>query len=385
MTTTKVAKAADRGVVRVYWTRRIGSRKGTSLVVDLATARQNQTGCVNGCLSTLAFLRTRVFSAVGSGFRVALATVLFAAVVSPAAAAEWFATTVKGTVLSLVGKAWHEVEPGPLPTSYNAIRTLQSGRLELQNGAAAISVGRNTAFELFANPEGGSTLIRQYSGQVTLRVLSSTVTELRLEALDTAIVVSAGWVSVGLANERAEIAVSERGVAAVIDLRSGHSLMLVNGQSASRRGDGDVELVGSTGSGGSGPGSTGGPANGNAGNAGGAGASQVASGSGENGHGGGNSANGNASGNGPHGNNSGNGPSGNGPHGNNGSPPNDNNSNGASGDGAKGQGNAGAGNNGASGSAKANENTNGKAGGDNSNADGAGGASGAEDKGEKGG
>lgn len=271
---------------------------------------------------------------------------------SPANAVEWSVTTVRGTVLTLAGDAWFEVERGPLATPHSALRTLQSGRLEIEGGATKISVGRNTVVELLSGPDGVPVLLRQHSGQVTLRVEAASSQPVSLEAHDVVIVARLGTVSVALAGERVEIAVSPGGVAMVTDQVTGRVVTLTDGQSASaRQGAGVIEVGGSV------PGKVPAVAAGAA-----AGGLPPASGAGAGGNAGnGNNAGGNAGNNGV-------GPGGQGNAGNGG--------NGAAGGANANEnaaGNAGGGGNG-EGGVNANENAGGNAGRGNSNAGGNGGA-----------
>lgn len=342
------------------------------LVEGLTAQWRYATSQTNGFVSTYVLLRWMLYprSRAGRGplTHALVVAALVAGAALPATASDWSATLVKGTVLILDGESWQEVERGSLlPESYAAIRTLQSGRLEMQIGASKLIIGRNTTLELVHGSGGKSLLLRQHSGEIVLQIESSVSQPVTVEALNLIVVAQAGEVSVAIAGEKAEMAVEAGGRATVVDPVSGDRVTLVNGQSASREGKGGV-VIASTHEGAA-------PAAAEA-----ALAAESASGrepraessDGSSGVGRGEAASTGNDANGKGAN--GNGASGNGE-----------SASGASGAGTGVKGSSGDENasNGASGSAKANENANGNAGSENSNAGGNSGASGADHKGGK--
>lgn len=241
--------------------------------------------------------------------RMFLAAILVAMAATPAAARDWAAVSLRGTVLSLAGTEWSEVENGAVLGGYNALRTLQSGRLELASGSASIVVGPNTAFELFTNSQSATTLVRQYSGTLTVEAASSAGT-VRLETETVHVVPIGGTVTIAIAGATTEVTVDEGGEAAVTDTATGRIVTVAAGATVSngprgleiatskRNDNGNAGQAndGSPGSGGNAGANGNGNGNGNAGG----------NGNGNNGNGNGGNGNGNGGNNGGNGNGGGN-------------------------------------------------------------------------------
>jgi hypothetical protein len=231
---------------------------------------------------------------------------LFAALASgEAAAAEaWQVNAVRGTALTLVDGHWVEIEAGLTLPDASVVRTLQSGNVELAAGGNIIDVGRSTAIEVFTNSTDGETLLKQYSGTITV---SAQADGLRVEAADLVVAPTAGTTTISVEEGLAEVVVAPGSAASVTDRRTGQRLELAAGDVVTS--DATTVVLAAA---------SGGAGNGNAG--------------GNNGTG--NGANGNAGGNG-NGNNGNAGENGNGNNGNNG------NAGGGGGDNGKGKGGGG--------------------------------------------
>lgn len=256
-----------------------------------------------------------------------LGCLIFAFVASTGAAEarEWLAESVRGTVLKIVDGRWTEFDEASILEN-EALRTLQSGRLQLESNGSRINVGPNAAIELFTKPDDSTTLIRQYGGIVTVAAGSGNTGLVRLEAEDLQVVIAGGsTVSVSMANNRAVVTV-EAGNAEVTDKATGKKLAVAEGQAVDTA-SGDIAVAAATGgaasgnngngnggtnpnagagnnnAGGNGNGNAGGNGNGNAGgngngNAGGSASGNENAGSGNNNAGGNGGSNGNAGGNG---------------------------------------------------------------------------------------
>ncbi len=255
--------------------------------------------------------------------------------VGTAGSREWLAESVRGTVLEIVDGRWTEFEDRSIAES-RAIRTLQSGRLELRSGGTTIKVGPNVTLELITRPDDIRTLVRHYAGTIAVEggPLEKAPVELETEELRL-VVTSGSAVSVAVTNDRAIVEVSSGSVEVTTD--SGKTIAMTTGQELDSSA---VEATGNgnAGAGGNGNGSASGGGNGN-GNAGAGGNGNGNAGAGGNGNG-----------------NAGAGGTGNGNAGEGG------NGNGNAGEGGNGNGNAGEGGNG-NGNENENENENGNAGG----------------------
>lgn len=236
----------------------------------------------------------------------ATATLLAGTVV--AEGREWVAQSSDGTVLKLVDGRWTEFEDSVI-TQNSAIRTLQSGRLELESDGARISIGPNVAVELFTKPDDGRTLIRQYSGTLSIEGGRTGSGRLQLVAQDLEVVVPSGaTISVAVRDDRAIVTV-ERGTAEITDKSTGEMVAATNGQAIDSNG---IDVAAATTTTGNEPGSNANPnagsGNNNAGGNSGDNAASNSNAGGNSGAQGSNNAggNGNASGGG-NGNSSGNG------------------------------------------------------------------------------
>lgn len=122
-----------------------------------------------------------------------------------AAATQWATAEARGTVFSLVGGKWEEVAKGQELSGEQVIRTLQSGRLQLDGPNGRIELGGGTAIRL------NEASVIQFSGSVTVEATmggSLTVTAnavvatingkatLRFDGADVLIKVTAGTVAV---------------------------------------------------------------------------------------------------------------------------------------------------------------------------------------------
>jgi hypothetical protein len=215
-----------------------------------------------------------------------------------AQARDWSATSVRGTVLKIVDGRWAEFNEGATLSENTAVRTLQSGWLQLESNGASVFVGPHVAIEMLTKPNDSATFIRQYSGTITVADSPAGGQSLKLETMGLLIEPGGGTVSVTVGDDRAVVSV-ERGSVAVTDRASGRVIPVAAGEAVGVDTAGVVTAVAADSMPGShAGGNAGGSAHGNAhGNANGN--------SGGNGNGGGNgggnaggSDNGNAGGNG---------------------------------------------------------------------------------------
>jgi hypothetical protein len=163
-----------------------------------------------------------------------------------AIASDWVPTTLRGTVLIIDGREWREVEPHDVVSSASAIRALQSGRLVLGSAGDSIQIGPRTTIELFTSPDQPSTLLRQYSGTVTLKA-GGTSAALTLEAVDYVVVPLSGTVTIEVEDDTARISVSG-GIASVTDRNSGKTVHVTFGETYSGSAAGGALVTAATGS-----------------------------------------------------------------------------------------------------------------------------------------
>lgn len=141
----------------------------------------------------------------------------------------WIAVHVRGTVVSLVGGEWQEVDRGVVLVG-ETVRTLRSGRLTLQLGDGRIGLGGDTAIQLGAD-QGGVATVRQYSGVLLVEAGAAGPRRIAVETPVLAIVASEGVVSITFDDGVAVVRV-ESGSASVIDRLHGDEAVLAAGQAA---------------------------------------------------------------------------------------------------------------------------------------------------------
>lgn len=161
-----------------------------------------------------------------------VAIVLLALIQSTAFAAvfdDWTAVSVRGTVVYLVGDYWEELARGGIIAAGQPVRTLQSGRLQLQRRDTIISLGPNTAVEIDHGGPDAATTVRQYSGSVIVRANPRQSEHIAVETPVLAIMVNGGIVSVAFGQGTAEVRV-DSGTVSIIDRLRGNRAVLVAGQ-----------------------------------------------------------------------------------------------------------------------------------------------------------
>jgi len=145
-----------------------------------------------------------------------------------AVSSDWVAVNVRGTVVQLVGGQWEEFARGGNLSDGQALRTLQSGRLQLQRDDQSISLGPNTAVEI-DHGQGSLTTVRQYSGSVLVKASAGRSAQIAVETAVLAVVTGGGVVTVAFDGDTAEVTV-ESGVVSVVDRLHGNMAVLGPGQ-----------------------------------------------------------------------------------------------------------------------------------------------------------
>ncbi len=146
-----------------------------------------------------------------------------------ASADEWLVTKLRGSVLQLEAGSWIALERGDIVADDRALRTLASGRVELQRGAEVISLGPNTQAEIHDRPGARFTTVEQVAGIVTIEAEVRNVKHFAVETPFLAAVVKGTRFEVRSSAGGSSVKVL-RGVVAVVDLESGESIDVPAGE-----------------------------------------------------------------------------------------------------------------------------------------------------------
>ena len=277
----------------------------------------------------------------------------------------WYATEVRGTVLSLENGQWLELPTGDSVGLGVPVRTLQSGRVDLTSDGIKLELAPVTALQI-DQAAGSTTVVTQFAGTVSITANINEGSYLVLQTPSMSVTVKSGYTELLVDGDAGTVEV-DAGVVTLQDLATGAQQEIAAGEATSvadvgtsvmassnpvPRGNGPGEVGGNAnvggnptaGAGGNGTGGAGGNGTGgadgngsaNGGNTGGSGSSGGNSNAGGNGNAGGNSnagGNGNAGGSGNAGGNGN--AEGNGSTGNNNSGSAGNNNGGGNGNGKK--------------------------------------------------
>ena len=153
----------------------------------------------------------------------------FQSAASAAVSSDWVAVKVRGTVVQLVGSQWEELAPGGVLPDGQALRTLQSGRLQLQRDDETIALGPNTTVEIEHRGEAAPTLVRQYSGSVVVKATIAGTEHITVETPVIAVSTNSGVVTVAFDDDSASVIVNS-GTVTVVDLLYGSTALLTAGQ-----------------------------------------------------------------------------------------------------------------------------------------------------------
>jgi hypothetical protein len=175
---------------------------------------------------------------------IAILAFLPSATAQAAVVGNWTAVKVRGTVVYLVGSQWQEFSRGDAVSDGQAVRTLQSGRLQLQRGKETISLGPNTAVEIDRSQQGSLTTVRQYSGSVVIVASPGGGEQLTVETPVLAVATVGGVISVAFDGATAEVKV-DSGSVSVVDLLNGSEVELVAGQAVTNSAAAGMDFSGS--------------------------------------------------------------------------------------------------------------------------------------------
>lgn len=106
---------------------------------------------------------------MGAVLRVAVAMVMLAFGTALAMADDWIAVRLRGAVLQLVDGQWAPLRRGDVVPDSRVIRTLQRGSVEFERGAERVTVGPNSAIQIYDEVRKQPfTTVKQYFGTVTV-------------------------------------------------------------------------------------------------------------------------------------------------------------------------------------------------------------------------
>lgn len=145
---------------------------------------------------------------------------------SPALAAGWAASSVKGTALLLETGKWVDITVGQSLPASAVVRTLGSGRLSLVGDGLSLAMGGNAALEI----SDGKDLLQLYHHAGAIAVLSANGQRVSINTPTGRVVLSNARVEIAISAGVARVAIVE-GVAAIVD-SGGRQIELTAGQTA---------------------------------------------------------------------------------------------------------------------------------------------------------
>ena len=158
-----------------------------------------------------------------------LALVLFST--SIAAADDWVAAKLRGTVQQLVGEQWVALARNDVVSDDRTIRTGSTGRVTFQRGEETIELGANTEIRIHDRPDERFTTIEQQSGTVAIEADALKVKHFAVETPYIAAVVK-GTKFVVTSDDTGSSVLVSRGKVDVRDRSSGHRRLVPAGEAA---------------------------------------------------------------------------------------------------------------------------------------------------------
>lgn len=181
---------------------------------------------------------------VKSGIAVAVLSAAIALGLSATASADdWLVTKLRGSVLQFEAGDWVPLERGDIVADDRALRTLASGRVELQRGAEVIALGPNTQAEIHDRRGARFTTVEQAAGTVTIEAEVRNVRHFAVETPFLAAVVKGTRFEVITGPTGSSVRVT-RGLVAVTDIETGESVDVPAGEVAEVAKDGGLHRDG---------------------------------------------------------------------------------------------------------------------------------------------
>ena len=174
--------------------------------------------------------------------RIALQTALFLALALPAAAGDWVANRLRGTVEHFVHGHWIPLFRGELVLDGAQVRTGQDGRVDLVRGAEVIALEPGTRIELHEG-QGNVTSVEMASGTLTADVERRNVQHFSVQTTYLAAIVKGTRFTISVGGGTAQVSVN-RGTVQVQDTINDLVADIVRGQEAQVSPDSPLEIGG---------------------------------------------------------------------------------------------------------------------------------------------
>jgi hypothetical protein len=139
----------------------------------------------------------------------------------------WFATEVRGTVLSLENGQWSELPTGDPVGLGVPVRTLQSGRVELASGGVRLELAPSTALQI--DEAKGSTTVTQFAGIVTIGGTIAEGSQLVFETPTMSVTVNSGYAALRVDGDAGTVVV-DAGAVTLHDLETGAQKRIAAGE-----------------------------------------------------------------------------------------------------------------------------------------------------------
>ena len=178
-----------------------------------------------------------------SVLRTLLAVALTGLLLTPAMAADWAASRVRGPVFLFVDNAWMPLDRGDVVPDGTVVRTGKGTKVRLERGNERIDLGSNTQIRIFDREDTLYTTVKQDFGIVSIEADVRQVEHFAVETPQLAAVVKGTRFTVIYGQDIAEVRVN-RGTVYVEDRRSGANTLVEAGQRASTASDGELLLDG---------------------------------------------------------------------------------------------------------------------------------------------
>ncbi|WP_417308872.1 FecR domain-containing protein [Devosia sp.] len=162
---------------------------------------------------------------------------------TPALAADWAASRVRGPVFLMLDNGWTPLSRGDIVPDGTMVRTGKGTKVRLERGNERIDLGSNTQIRIYDRADTLYTTVKQDFGIVSVEADVRQVEHFAVETPQLAAVVKGTRFTVIYGENIAEVRVN-RGTVAVRDRKSGANTLVGAGQRASRADDGELLLDG---------------------------------------------------------------------------------------------------------------------------------------------
>ena len=161
-----------------------------------------------------------------------------------ALADDWLVVKLRGGVQQMIENAWVDLKRGDSVPDDRLVRTLADGHVDLQRGAAVVSLGVSSQAQIHDDGASGFTTVLQDSGSVEVEADVRNVPHFSVQTKFLAAVVKGTHFVVTSDDSGASVAVT-RGFVAVESMRTHRTTTVTVGQTASVTPVTDIALSGS--------------------------------------------------------------------------------------------------------------------------------------------